>query len=393
MSKKSNLIQKTKGFLNRHFSTEKHQPLPAGIYHYQSPPEFEQPFRLHLRLEPDGKGLLIVNASTVLHLNETATEYAYYLVHGSSEETVVNRMASRYTRVNKAQILKDFKDLRDRILTLISTPDLEPETYLDFERLDPHAMELSAPLRLDCALTYKTQGTRKDATPVKRVKRELTTEEWKSILDKADLAGIPQILFTGGEPTLRPDLPELIAYTEKLELVCGLLTDGLRLSESKYLHSLLQAGLDHIMLVLAPENDQSWEALKDALAEDIHVTVHVTLTPSVLKKYSTIFERLAGMGVKSVSLSTSDPKYSTELKQARDLLAMKGLSLVWDMPVPYSDNHPVALDTETESIPGAGKAWLYLEPDGDVLPAQGTNYVIGNLLEQPWQEIWKNRPA
>ena len=67
MSKNNNLIQKTKGFLHRHFSTEKHQPLQAGIYHYQSPPEGEQPYRLHLRLEPDGKGILIVNASTVLH--------------------------------------------------------------------------------------------------------------------------------------------------------------------------------------------------------------------------------------------------------------------------------------------------------------------------------------
>ena len=72
---------------------------------------------------------------------------------------------------------------------------------------------------------------------------------------------------------------------------------------------------------------------------------------------------------------------------------MKGLSLVWDMPVPYSDNHPVALDADSESIPGAGRVWLYLEPDGDVLPAQGIKTVIGNLLEQPWEEIWKNRPA
>lgn len=393
MSKINIIIQRNQKTIQHFFSTEKHKPLQAGIYHYQSPPEAEKPYRLHLRLEPDGKGILIINASTVLHLNETAAEYAYYLVHGSSEETVVNRMASRYSKIKKVEILKDFTDLRDRILTLISTPDLEPEMYLDFERLDPHATELSAPLRLDCALTYQTQGSRKDVTPVKRVKRELTTEEWKAILDKADAAGIPHILFTGGEPTLRPDLPELIAYTEKLELVCGLLTDGLRLADPKYLHSLLQAGLDHIMLVLAPDTDQSWEALKDALVEDIHVTVHVTLTPSVVKKYIVIFERLAGMGVKSVSLSTSDPKYAPQLKEARDLLAMKGLALVWDMPVPYSDNHPVALDTESESIPGAGKVWLYLEPDGDVLPAQGIKTVIGNLLEQPWQEIWKNRPA
>ncbi|MGA9398720.1 MAG: radical SAM protein [Anaerolineaceae bacterium] len=383
------------GKLNEFFrsftSTEKQKVLAPGIYHYQSPPDVEPPYRLHLRLEEDGTGILIVNASTFLHLNQTAAEYVYHLVHGTSEESIITRVASRYNGINKNQIRKDYSDLREQIQTLISTPDLEPESYLNFERVDPHSKELSAPLRLDCALTYKTEGSRKDVSPVKRVKRELTTEEWKSILDKADAAGIPHILFTGGEPTLRPDLPELIAYTEKLEMVCGVLTDGLRLTDPKYLHSLLQAGLDHLMLILAPEKEQSWEALKDTLSEDIHVTVHLTLTSTTVKKYGSIFERMAKMGVKYVSISVSDIKYAPQLKEARDLLAMKGLELVWDMPVPYSDLHPVALEAEEEQIPGAGKVWVYLEPDGDVLPGQGINKVFGNLLEQSWAEIWKNR--
>ncbi|MFO7624726.1 MAG: hypothetical protein R6V73_10270, partial [Anaerolineales bacterium] len=59
---------------------EPSQPLPPGTYHYQAPPEDPDDYRLHLRLEPDGTGLLIINASTVLHLNQTAAEYAYYLV-------------------------------------------------------------------------------------------------------------------------------------------------------------------------------------------------------------------------------------------------------------------------------------------------------------------------
>jgi MoaA/NifB/PqqE/SkfB family radical SAM enzyme len=38
---------------------------------------------------------------------------------------------------------------------------------------------------------------------------------------------------------------------------------------------------------------------------------------------------------------------------------------------------------------GAGKAWLYVEPDGDVLPAQGMyDQVLGNMLTDEWQEIW-----
>ena len=41
---------------------------------------------------------------------------------------------------------------------------------------------------------------------------------------------------------------------------------------------------------------------------------------------------------------------------------------------------------------GAGKAWLYVEPDGDVLPAQGVNQGMGNLLQDSWQDIWSHRP-
>ncbi len=38
---------------------------------------------------------------------------------------------------------------------------------------------------------------------------------------------------------------------------------------------------------------------------------------------------------------------------------------------------------------GAGHAWLYIEPDGDVLPAQGINQVLGNILKDPWETIWQ----
>jgi MoaA/NifB/PqqE/SkfB family radical SAM enzyme len=37
---------------------------------------------------------------------------------------------------------------------------------------------------------------------------------------------------------------------------------------------------------------------------------------------------------------------------------------------------------------GAGRAWLYVEPDGDVLPAQGINKILGNLVSDSWEKIW-----
>jgi MoaA/NifB/PqqE/SkfB family radical SAM enzyme len=94
--------------------------------------------------------------------------------------------------------------------------------------------------------------------------------------------------------------------------------------------------------------------------------------------------------VNAISLSNSGAELDEALQVGRDLVADLGVQLVWGLPVPYSTRNPVALETGEEEHPdGAGNAWLYLEPDGDVLPAQGINKVLGNLLRDEWDVIWK----
>lgn len=364
-------------------------PLPAGTYHLQTTLD-ETPYRLHLRLQEDGTALLIVNASTVLQLNPSAAEYAFHFVKGDSAEEAAKQIAMRY-RVKRETALQDYNDFVERIHTLVSTPDLDPVSFLDFDLAAPHSASLTAPLRLDCALTYHLPAAT-DATyaPTKRVARELTTEEWKAILDKAWDFGIPQITFTGGEATLRDDLPYLIAEAEKNGQVCGLLTDGLRLIDQNYLTLLLQTGLDHILFLLQPENTESWRALETILPEDIFVTVHLTLNADNIRMVDSILERLANLGVKSLSLTIADNSLQTEFSALRDKAANMGLTLRFDIPVPYSAYNPVAFETmEDEPPQGAGKAWLYVEPDGDVLPSQGmANKVLGNLLTDSWSQIY-----
>ncbi|MBN1371750.1 MAG: hypothetical protein JW987_07395 [Anaerolineaceae bacterium] len=369
-----------------------YEPLPAGIYHFTAPPDSDFPYRLHLRLEKNGSGLLIANGSTVLHLNQTAAEYAYHLIRQSPAEEVARSVSRRYG-IPTAQAQEDYTGFTDRIQTLLDIPDLDPVTYLVFDRQEPYT-DLTAPFRLDCAVTYRQIDM--DASPfapVERVKRELSLEEWQSVLSKAWEAGIPHAVFTGGEPTLRTDLPELIAYAEKLGMVTGLITDGLRLADANYLNSVLQAGLDHLMMLLVPNDEKSWEAIRAALAEDIFVVVHLTLTQAEAANGNSILERLAGMGVMSLSLSANNPVVGAELPALRQQAADLGLRLVWDLPVPYSVRNPVALELAAEDQPlpeGAGSAWLYVEPDGDVLAAQGRPQVLGNLLTDPWDTIWSN---
>ncbi len=86
------------------------------------------------------------------------------------------------------------------------------------------------------------------------------------------------------------------------------------------------------------------------------------------------------------------------MEAARQHAAHRDLPLVWDMPVPYTALNPVALElkaarrggSKTRPQPeGAGSAWLYVEPDGDVHPGQGINKVLGNMLKDDWKKIWK----
>jgi hypothetical protein len=368
------------------------EPLPAGTYHLQTTLD-GTPYRLHLRLNADGSGLLIVNASTVLQLNPTAAEYAYQLVKGSPPDEAVKQIAARY-RVSKTIAREDYDDFVQRVEALIRTPDLDPVSFLDFEQATPHSAELSAPLRLDCALTYRLHPeTSAEYAPVKRASRELTTEEWKSILDKAWEFGIPQITFTGGEATLRADLPDLIAEAESNGQVCGLLTDGLKLRDQAYLNRLLQTGLDHILFLLQPENQQSWQALDGILKEDIFVTVHLTLNPENVGAAGESIKRLAELGVRNLSLTTADASLSDAYQGLRDTAAAAGLTLHFDLPVPYSASNPVALETHEDDVPkGAGRVWMYVEPDGDVLPSQRmADKVLGNLLTDSWSAIYPPR--
>jgi hypothetical protein len=363
--------------------------IPAGTYHFQAPPDALLPYRLHLRIEPDGHGVLIVNASTVLHLNSTAAEYAYHIVQQTQKDQAVRTIASRY-RINRTHARQDFEDFIDRIDELIHTPDLDPVAYLNFDRHAPYSQEISAPYRLDCALTYTLPvGSNPENAPTKRVERELSTSEWETILDKSWNAGIPHIIFTGGEPTLREDLPELIQYAESLGQVSGLLTDGLRFADPAYLETILQTGLDHIMIDFQLDNLQAEAALQNVLSADISLVAHLTITPGNTARASMCIERFAQMGLEAISISAVSPDMNETLTALHNQASDLGLSLVWDLAVPYSAFNPIAMEVvEDQVFEGAGKAWLYVEPDGDVLQAQGINRVLGNLLRDPWEVVW-----
>jgi hypothetical protein len=353
-----------------------------------------------LRIEPDGTGVLVAHAATILHLNPTAAEHAALFLQGMSEEAAGRWIASRY-RVGVGRARRDTRRLREQITSLAGRRDQDPVVVLEMDRADPHALPPSAPYRLDLALTYRIDESGSlDPLARRRVDRELSTEEWKRVLQTAWAAGIPHVTFTGGEPTLRADLVDLISEAEAIGQVAGLLTDGRRLSDPVFLQAVGRAGLDHILVSWIPDDQRSTAGLKLAIESPVFTAAHWTISPGNVSGLRSTLQELKSWGLAAVSLSareTSGPM-TQALAQGREWAAELGLDLVWDLPVPFSAHHPIRLDAP-EAVEGGGRAWLYVEPDGDVLPSQGVDDVWGNILRDPWPEIWRhakgtaNRPA
>ncbi|MGO4713471.1 pyrroloquinoline quinone biosynthesis protein PqqE [Bradyrhizobium sp. 2TAF24] len=76
---------------------------------------------------------------------------------------------------------------------------------------------------------------------------ELTTAEWMKVFDELAAIGVLQIHLSGGEPTARKDLVELVAHATRVGLYTNLITSAVLLTRDK-LAALVDAGLCHIQI-------------------------------------------------------------------------------------------------------------------------------------------------
>ncbi len=80
-------------------------------------------------------------------------------------------------------------------------------------------------------------------------KNELSTEEGKNLIDDLAQFGVPVLLFSGGEPTIRQDLPELAAYAVKKGMRAVISTNGTLISE-EMARTLKEIGLSYVGISL-----------------------------------------------------------------------------------------------------------------------------------------------
>lgn len=140
------------------------------------------------------------------------------------------------------------------------------------------------------ACAYACVHCRADAQS-QRDPRELTTLEAFTLIDRlADFGNNPILIFTGGDPMMRRDLTELIAYASQRGLRCSLTPTATALPTTKRLEQVRDAGIRRIALSLdAPDpvvHDTfrkvpgSWQRTMDILhrAHDVGLSVQINTT-------------------------------------------------------------------------------------------------------------------
>lgn len=347
--------------------------------------------RYHLRVEEDGAGLLLCNASAAVRLSPSGVMMAQRLLAGGAGDLGIAReVAECFDGASPARVEADVAALRRTLDELADPRGRYPIVDLDDPGATLHRRALSAPLCADLELG--------DDEDIERALRRL----WD--------ATVPQVVLLNDADVEAESLVRAVELAEDLGLVCGVRTRGSDLDPAT-LAALAAAGLDHVDVLYASADGDAHDALlgegdhraAEALLEAAseHEVCAVGCVPLVADTVDAMEETAAalrGHGVRVLSVFAVATDDATEddgglfgLRQAalmaEEIADRRDMTLVWAPPVTRDVGDRIAEQVEAGPRSG-GEGTLRVEADGSVLPPSGPPRSAGNLLEEEWRAIW-----
>ena len=250
---------------------------------------------------------------------------------------------------------------------------------------------------------------------------ELTTGEWKRVLDELAGLGVLQFHFSGGEPLARKDIVELVAHASDAGLYTNLITSAVMLDEGK-MAALAEAGLNHVQISIQGAEAESADriaGMKGAHAKKIEATrlvrdVGIPLTVNAVMHRQNL-DQLAAVIDLAVTLDAARLEvahvqyYGWALKNRAALIPtprqldaatalvdearqrLKG-RLVIDYVIPdYYAELP------KKCMGGWGSSFFILSPSGKVLPCHAAETITGlafdSVRDHRLEWIWRESPA
>jgi radical SAM protein with 4Fe4S-binding SPASM domain len=407
------LQQDSREFLSLFSPT--HPPDP-GLYTYHFKDEGGQ-FRLHLRVEPAGSGVLFVDVTDVIHLNATAAWMAKMALDGMPRSRAQASLLAFYAGADRQQVAREM----DQIYAMVARTSRAEKgcptcEVVELDQKPLFSVPVQAPYKADIALTYGCNNECPHCynEPDRLEMPSLPVEQWKQVFDKLVAVGVPHFILTGGEATLHPDLPELVAYADSLGPIVGLNTNGRRIQHKPYMRTLAEAGLNHVQITLgshmpavhnammgAISFDQTVRGIENALESGVYAITNTTLMRTNMNHAEEIVEFLYDLGIRTFAMNGmiysgggfAHPNAIPEeempplLVRVRDRAGELGMRFLWYTPTEYCRMNPVELEIGAKRC-NAGEYSLCIEPNGDVLPCQSYYVTAGNMLHDPWESIW-----
>ncbi len=378
----------------------------------------------------NGQDIIPVNVSWCILLSEFIKNVNTYHGKGISEEDIETILNNTVRGVRNVFPFLFKKIIKNDIVKIMNTfTDIAygniPEETVEYISIGQYAPFMKAPHRMDLLVSSMSKDGSWNcnqrcvhcyaAGQVHADEQELTTDEWKKIIDKCRKSLIPQLTFTGGEPTMRADLFELIDYAKWF--VTRLNTNGINLTK-EYCEKLAKASLDscqitfysdseeiHNSLVGANQYNNTVSGIKNAL--DAHISVSINTPLCTLNKdYVKTLEFLHGLGVTyvtcsglimtgnackdpSVNIRLSSDEITSVLKLAVNYCKENGMEISFTSPGFVNDKELEKLGINRPTC-GACLSNMAITPSGNVVPCQSflSDNPLGNMLVDDWDEIW-----
>ena len=409
-------------FLPQSYAAARPQP---GFYTYRFRPPYAGhngqqdtgQVRIHLRIDESGDGVMFVDVTEVVQLNPTATEMAKWALEGVSRETASHELKRRHGYRTRQRQLADLEAIYGMVERFTKPGQGCPTCAIDdLQITDLFSSPPSAPYKADLAITYKCNNDCPHCyNEADRLMLEsMAAEDWKRVVDRLAEVGVPHLIFTGGEATLHPDLPDIVAHADGRGPICGLNSNGRRFADAEYAARMAASGLNHLQVTLGSHLpdvhdrmmnarcfDQTVRGIRNAIDAGIHTITNTTLMQMNNDSIEDTLSFLHELGIRTFAVNgmiysgggfdtgqaIHEEAMPASLIRIRDKARELQMKFLWYTPTQYCRLSPVELEIGAKRC-NAGEYSICIEPNADVLPCQSYYVTAGNVLRDPWEQIW-----
>lgn len=247
---------------------------------------------------------------------------------------------------------------------------------------------------------------------------DLGTKDIKKLIYKIRYeAQVPSISFSGGEPTLRKDLPELIKYAKDQGMRVNLITNGTFLDKNLS-QKLKKAGLDTAQISIEGSNakvhdeivgvkgsfNKAIEGIRNLQSLSISVHANTTLNKTNaldvtnlpffyhsigLDRFSMNLVIPTGSTCENPEIMMSYEEASVIVDKVRTESIARGIEFMWYSPFPIRLYNTIVKELGNKGC-AACDGLLSVNSEGQVIPCASWNEPVGNLLNHSFSEIWNS---